>query len=85
MTGWGATLTNIFHDEFRSSVCALSNMWPKLVKFEFTLKFDPSSLILLCDDAFYTSILRRNDVYCRVYVSSIERLSLDITEPEPMK
>ena len=44
-------------DEFRSRVCDLLNMRPKLVKFEFTIKFDPSSLILLCDDASYTSML----------------------------
>ena len=51
------------HDEFRSRVCDLWNMRPKLVKFEFTVKFDPSLLILLCDDASYMSMLRWNDVY----------------------
>ena len=63
----------------------LLNMRPELVKFEFIVKFDPSLLIMLFDDASYASMLRRNDVYCRVYVSSIERLSLDIIEPELMK
>ena len=60
-------------------------MRPELVKFEFIVKFDPSLLIMLFDDASYASMLRRNDVYCRVYVSSIERLSPDIIEPKPMK
>ena len=73
------------YGDFRSRVCALLNMRPKLVKFGFTIKFDQSSLILLCDDASYTSMLRHNDLYCRVYVSSIERLSPNIIEPEPMK
>ena len=63
----------------------LLNMRPELVKFEFIVKFDPSLLIMLFDDASYASMLRRNVVYCRVYVSSIERLSSDIIEPEPMK
>ena len=40
------------------------------VKIECTIKFDPSSLILLCDDASLPNMLRWNDVYCRVYVSS---------------
>ena len=60
-------------------------MRPELVKFEFTIKFDPSLLIMLFDNASYTSMLRWNDVYYRVYVSSIEHLSPDIIEPEPMK
>ena len=60
------------YGDLRSRVCALLNMRLKLVKFEFIVKFDPSSLIMLFDDASYASILRRNDVYCRVYVSSIE-------------
>ena len=73
------------YDDFRSRVCALLNMLSELVKFEFTVKFDQSSLIVLCDDASYVSMIRRNDVYCRVYVFSIERLSPDIIEPKPMK
>ena len=73
------------YGDFRSRVCGLLNMHPKLVKYEFSVKFDPSSLIVLFDDASYASMLRRNDVYCWVYVSLIERLSPDIVEPEPMK
>ena len=73
------------YGDFRSRVYALLNMRPELVKFEFIVKFDPSSLIVLFDDASYASMLRWNDVYCRVYVFSIERLSPDIIEPEPMK
>ena len=73
------------YGDFRSRVCVVLNMSPELVKFEFTVKFDPSSLIMLFDDASYVSMLKRNDVYYRVYVSSIERLSPDIIELEPMK
>ena len=39
------------HDEFRSRVCGILNMQSDFLKIEFTVKFDPSSLILLCDDA----------------------------------
>ena len=60
------------HDEFKSRVCATLNLQSNLVKLEFTLKFDPSLLILLCDDASFTNMLRRNDVYCQVYVSSMD-------------
>ena len=52
------------YGDFRSRVCALLNMLPELVKFEFTIKFDPSSLIMLFDDASYASMLKWNDVYC---------------------
>ena len=68
------------YGDFRSRVCALMNMRPKLVKFEFTVKFDPSSLIVLFDDASYANMLRRNDMYYRVYVFSIKLLSPDIIE-----
>ena len=70
---------------FRSRVCDLLNMLPELVKFEFTVKFDQSSLIMLFDDASYASMLKWNDVYCWVYVSSIERLSPEIIKPGPTK
>ena len=73
------------YGDFRLRVCALLNMHPELVKFECTVKFDPSSLIVLFDDASYASMLKRNNVYCQFYVSSIERLSPNIIEPEPMK
>ena len=52
-------------------------MQPGFVKIEFVVKFDPSLLILLCDDAPFVSMLRWNDVYYWVYVSScgcVERL-----------
>ena len=64
------------YGDFRSRVCPLLNMHPELGKFEFTVKFDPSSLILLFNDASYVSMFRRNDVYCRVYVSLIEHFLL---------
>ena len=73
------------YGDFRSRVCALLNMRSELVKFEFTVKFDPSSLIVLCDDASYASMLRQNDVHFRVYVSLIKHLSPDIIKLEPMK
>ena len=69
------------HDEFRSRVCGTLNLQSDLVKLEFTMKFDPSLLILLCDDASFVSMLRRNDVYCWFYVSSAKRLTYNYPEP----
>ena len=73
-SGWqrGATDEHMLYGDFRSRVCALLNMCPELVKFEFTVKFDPSSLLVLFDDASYVSMIEHNDVYYQVYVSSIE-------------
>ena len=51
------------YGDFRSRVCAPLNMCPELVKFEFIVKFDSSSLIVLCDDVSYASMLKQNDVY----------------------
>ena len=59
-----------------NQVCGTLNLQSDLVKLEFTVKFDPSLLILLCDDASFASMLRRNDVYCWVYVSSTNVLLL---------
>ena len=70
----------MLHDEFKSRVCGTLNLQLDLVKLEFTMKFDPSLLILLCDDATFMSMLRRNDVYCWVYTYSTERLLL-LTTP----
>ena len=61
---------HMLHDEFRSRVCGTLNLQSNLVKLEFMVKFDPSLLILLSDDASLAIMLRRNDVYCRVYVST---------------
>ena len=58
------------HDEFRSRVCVRLNMQLDLVKIEFTVKIDLSFFILLCDDVSFASMFCRNDIYCRVYVSS---------------
>ena len=58
------------HNKFKSRVCGIFNLQLDLVKHEFTVKFDTSLLILLCDNASFVSMLIRNNVYCRVYVSS---------------
>ena len=69
------------HDEFKSRVCGTLNLQSDLVKLEFIMKFNPSLLIPLCDDASFVSILKRNDVYYRVYVSSIGRVAFNYLEP----
>ena len=48
----------ISHDEFKSRVCDTLNLQSDLVKLEFTMKFDSSLLILLCDDASFVSMFR---------------------------
>ena len=45
------------HDEFRLRICALLNMRPKLVKFEFTI-----NLIHLCL-SFYVELHFRNSIF----------------------
>ena len=69
------------HDEFRSRVCGILNLQLDVVKLEFIVKLDPSLLILLCDDASFTSMLRRNDVYCWVYVSSTRGVASNYPKP----
>ena len=63
------------YSDFTSRVCALLNMRPELVKFELTVKFDPSSLIMLFDDASYVSVLRRNYVYCQLCIFNLMIIS----------
>ena len=69
------------HEEFKSRVCGILNLLSDLVKLEFTVKFDPISLILLCDDVSLASMLRRNVVYYRVYISSNGRIAIDYPKP----
>ena len=64
-----------------NKVCGTLNLQSDLVKLEFTVKFDPSLLILLCDDASFASMLRQNDVYCWVYVSLTKRLAFNYPKP----
>ena len=68
------------HDELRSIVCGTLNLQSDLVKLEFTMKFDPYLLILLCNDTSFASMLIRNDVYCQVYVSSTKHLAFNYPE-----
>ena len=61
---------HVLNDEFKSRECGTLNLQSDLVKLKFTVKFDPSLLILLFDNASFVSMLKRNYIYCRVYVSS---------------
>ena len=72
---------HVSHNEFKSRVCSILNLQSDLVKLEFIVKFDPTSRILLCNIVSFESMLKRNDVYYLVYVSSIGRVAFDYPKP----
>ena len=59
---------NISHSEFVSKVCGELNLEPNLVKLDFTVKFDPSCLLSLHNDADIVKMFKFNDMFCRAYV-----------------
>ena len=60
---------NISYDQFVSQVCRELNIEAKEVKFHFTVKFDPSCLLPLHDDASLARMFKFNDMFSRVYLS----------------
>ena len=59
---------NISHFEFVSKVCGELNLEPNSIKLDFTMKFDPSCLLSLHDDANIVKMFKFNDMFCRAYV-----------------
>ena len=59
---------NITHVELVSKVCGKLNIDPNSIKLEFTVKFDPSCLLPLHDEAAIVKMFRFNDMFCHVYV-----------------
>ncbi|RVW20935.1 hypothetical protein CK203_110955 [Vitis vinifera] len=59
---------NISHSEFVSKVCGELNLEPNSIKLDFTVKFDPSCLLPLHDDADIVKMFKFNDMFCRAYV-----------------
>ncbi|KAL6328039.1 hypothetical protein AAG906_033307 [Vitis piasezkii] len=59
---------NISHFEFVSKVCGELNLEPNSIKLDFTVKFDPSCLLPLHDDADIVKMFKFNDMFCRAYV-----------------
>ena len=60
---------NITHAELVSKVCGELNIDLKLIKLEFTMKFDPSCFLPLHDKAAIVKMFRFNDIFSHVYVS----------------
>ncbi|XP_059591763.1 uncharacterized protein LOC100245246 isoform X1 [Vitis vinifera] len=58
------------HSDFISKLCDELHFDRNSIKLEFTVKFDPSCLLLLHDDAAILKMFRFNERFCRVYVSS---------------
>nr|CAN70985.1 hypothetical protein VITISV_040673 [Vitis vinifera] len=70
--GWTESIIvsgNITHAKLVPKVCGELNIDPNSIKLEFTLKFDPSCLLPLHDEASVLKMFRFNDMFCRVYVS----------------
>ncbi|RVW18789.1 hypothetical protein CK203_102730 [Vitis vinifera] len=59
---------NISHFEFVSKVCGELNLEPNSTKLDFTVKFDPSCLLPLHDDADIVKMFKFNDMFCHAYV-----------------
>ncbi|RVW99511.1 hypothetical protein CK203_021374 [Vitis vinifera] len=56
--------------DFVSKLCDALHFDRNSIKLEFTVKFDPSCLLPLHDDAALLKMFRFNEMFCRVYVSS---------------
>ena len=59
---------NISHSEFVSKVCGELNLEPNSIKLDFTMKFDPSFLLLLHNDVDIVKMFKFGDMFCRAYV-----------------
>ena len=69
---------NMSYDQFVSQICSESNIEAKVVEFRFTVKFDPSCLLPLHDDASLARMFKFNDMFCRVYVSPRADVDADV-------
>ena len=58
------------HSDFVSKLCDALHFDQNSIKLEFTVKFEPSCLLPLHDDAALLKMFRFNERFCRVYVSS---------------
>ena len=57
------------HSDFVLELCDELNIDRDSTKLEFTVKFDPSCLLSLDDDATILKMFRFNEMFCLVYVS----------------
>ena len=58
------------HSDFLSKLCDELNTDWNSIKLEFTIKFNPSCLLPLHDNAALLKMFRFNEMFCQVYVSS---------------
>ncbi|RVX23021.1 hypothetical protein CK203_008386 [Vitis vinifera] len=58
------------HSDFVSKLCDALHFDQNSIKLEFTVKFEPSCLLPLHDDATLLKMFRFNEMFCHVYVSS---------------
>ena len=56
--------------DFVSKLCDALHFDQNSIKLEFTVKFEPSCLLPLHDDATLLKMFRFNEMFCHVYVSS---------------
>lgn len=68
---------NISHGDFVSKLCGELNIDPTSIKLEFTVKFDPSCLLPLHDDASLLKMFKFN-MFCCVYVSQCTEVVVDL-------
>ena len=59
---------NISHSEFVSKVYGELYLEPNSIKLDFTVKFDPSCLLPLHNDADIVKMFKFNDMFCRAYI-----------------
>ena len=59
---------NISHSEFISKVCGKLNLEPNSIKLDFIVKFDPSCLLPLHNDANIVKMFKFNHMFCCAYV-----------------
>ena len=59
---------NISHSEFVSKLYGELYLEPNSIKLDFTVKFDPSCLLPLHNDADIVKMFKFNDMFCCAYV-----------------
>ena len=59
---------NISHSEFVSKVFGELYLEPNSIKLDFTVKFDPSCLLPLHNDAGIVKMFKFNDMFFRAYI-----------------
>ncbi|KAL6332956.1 hypothetical protein AAG906_019967 [Vitis piasezkii] len=58
------------HNDFVSKLCEALHFDQNSIKLEFMVKFEPSCLLPLHDDATLLKMFRFNEMFCHAYVSS---------------